>query len=363
MIENVVKEELIKNQVLDIYSNKFSNIIFDEFKSEKSIPLQVDTSNRYGYLMLEIGDTQNFEVYQNDILLVQAESSVQKFLPILFQKNDILTLKGDAVSVKLILYGAEFLQVEFPYIIPNLNYLIKDRGEYQLLQYENIDNLKANECDLLLSYSQLYHSQIYKIDDELIHGNLYQNENVYFCNSKNNYTDKILITSSLKSAIIVPNISNNSVIFVYVRDSVIYYKELKDDTLSEETEINFLIKKVPKKLLPCMIEEFGLEIFGIEWDDNTISLIDVNNYDFKILYTTKSQNSQIYQNENIIVLISANGYKISINKYEIDTSTSVKTIQKTFTKTINNVIHCLKIDDDYLFQSIDARFVKNESEL
>ena len=204
MIENIIKEELLKNKVLNNYSYKISDLELKKFSGIKDYEIHVKDKLCNGYIIIEVNTTSNFKVYYGDVLIFNTNTNRNSSISILFSKNKKLLLVGDCDSVKISIFGGNIQNPVQNYLIPKLNKFIEFNGTDNIMSFGSIDDLKIYNFTRDYNFSDLLCAQVVKLNGNDILACLYFDGMLKLCTGLDNYAtttivSEDIITSAIKN--------------------------------------------------------------------------------------------------------------------------------------------------------------------
>ncbi len=277
MIENIVKDELSKNSVMDIYSVKFSTLYFQNFSGEYSCSLFTNLQISCGYIFVSCFDCDNLIIMLNNVVIMsKVNQNVSQLIPIFIEKNSCMTIKGSCSNLSINMYGARFEYLHRDYLVPATNQLVRFDGNYKVFLIGQLGDIVTNNITFVRQFDNLLDYQAFKFGSNVYSGALYKlDNNVYFTHSINNYAINILITSDAISAKMMTNVSSNCLEIMYVKDNKLFYKTLTSEmVLSAESEIEMNALNKINCLIDIEYNEFS-RYFGLKHDDESIGIFQL----------------------------------------------------------------------------------------
>lgn len=338
-----------KYMLLDNESNKLAQICLDKIQNQKVVELITKSYASYGFVYLSVIDAQDLKLYYNDQVIATFDGSQNAFIPIVFEKNSQISIKGNCGKIKLVISGAGIKNMSKQYLLPSKNYIVKDNGNMCVYEYLSADDIVSGNLEAVKQIGNCMDVQLFSLNGcEYLICIANKNDSVYLYGINNNYTDDILIGADITDAKIVA-CNNDKLLVAYISDDKLFYKSFDNELnqFGESVEIVLTKNIVPK--------HFG----QIQYDDsNTMGFLDVHYSDYScrlFVYrgsefveklTKKANFSKVIIGANNVVFLGMDGFEIEYSKYLLSSSTSDLT-QDGNIENIYNVNDILKVGDKY----------------
>lgn len=346
MIDSVFRENLIKYNVLDNTSNKFDIIQVSQLDGEVSIRSDVPNSV-FGYIVVTIENCQSIKVYYDNVLILDSVDSVEKMIPLVFYKNGILRISGKCGNITLKSIGAKLNFDNKNKILPDLNKVVLGNGKLRIATFNDFNGYKNQVFFDIENLDNTLFVQSVSILNQNYIGKIIKDQEVYFCTSMDNYANKIFI-NDIVDDIVFLEISDNNYVFIYSCNGELFLKV--DDGLT--SNISLPENKKPVKIISSQINDFGLNVFGLEYGDGSIDLMILDDLKIHKLLTIKGDKVKFIVDKNVMYIVSVLNYKLTISKYLIDTSKDIKNMLKLqYSKYKNNVFDCDILDNKLIYYS------------
>ena len=264
MLGDTFKEELKKNNVLFNKSNKFGKLFFKSFSGEKSIKLYGAEYLSYGYIYAEVENANALKIYYKDILISCLSNNKSVIIPLAFENGSTLSISGEGVNLKILIFGSKCRNYLKNYLLPKLNIMVNDCGVSKLLKYNSKTDIINNDYNEIKTFDNLYSAQSYMENDITYCGCLYKNTNVYFCTSKDNYATNILIENDITDGVIIPTNMNTNIV-AYIKDGEIYYNLIENNVLKNAVKIERSQNVRPISFVLMEVNSFQNIMFGVVW--------------------------------------------------------------------------------------------------
>ena len=304
---NDFSETINKYRILDNQSNKLSKIFFDKIVSDVRINLETKNYVKYGYIFVSVKNPNNIKIYYNDFLIAKINSSSDIVIPCAFEENSYLKIFGTSDEFNLALYGANIINENKIRIYPTKNYIAKNRGKIVVLSYASKEDILDNNLTEVLNIENCIDFQCVKIlQNEYCAYLIIENDTLYLYTEIDNYTNKIEITSGVKTAKILSDSWHSKFAVVYIKDNYVYFKTLSEDLMvSSEGILSFSNNYVPKSFSQIEILNYnGPSILGVNLFGDSMELFYFNGFNFIPVLTKSCQNSKIFINQNNIEIFA-----------------------------------------------------------
>lgn len=354
MIENIFREQCKKNRILDNYSNKLDCFVVSNFDGVAEIGLDV-LEDSYGMIMVNIqGVDGAFKLKLNNILLLSISSDIETILPINFKKNDVLEISGKCKRINLKLYSVKFKFLPNSLILPQNHLIINSIGNSDVYSYESIQDVSNNN----LTYVERNDDgtifvQTFVQDGVVGVGKIIKGENVYFCNSINNYADNIPIVDECDSIIFLQDYDNECLYFVYIENGKLYYRQYIESALQEEYEIPTKLHSIPISLTGAQTYVNNSKCFAVNYDNGSIGVYYAKyNANFQKIAEYKGKSAKLIQQETELYVVVQNNYNASVYNYILDEdkdNTNMLTLSHKM--SYDNIIDCTLIEDQLILLS------------
>lgn len=314
-MEQLIKNELQKNNVKDNYSGKFDKITFSHFSGEKKIRLNTKLNGIYGYICVSLDAPLDFKIGVNGVIIYKATDKDSTIIPIRFFVGDYIEIYGQCDNLKILISGAEFEYLEKDFVMYGAKKYVADCGgkkkiySFDKLKYGKEDFLLEEEIDALEILEFKYNGLNYfaKIIEE--------NTNVCLCTNMDNYSTKKIIDFEYDNLILVNGNDGNILGLVYNRGSSLYVRWVS-------TSLNIGSQSVIENVLDGI-----REIQNVRVDDSSVAFaITLNNgntvvyfYQNKFIkiFTTKSRKGKFCIVANKMYYIYRSGYGLAIKVYNL----------------------------------------------
>lgn len=320
MMEQIIKNELQKNNVRDNYSGKFDKITYTHFSGEKKIKLNTKLNGIYGYICVSVDNASDFKIGVNGVIIYKADSKDSTIIPIRFFMGDYVELFGQCDNLKILISGAEFEYFEKDFVMcGGAKYIADCGGTKRIYSFDKLKNGRDDysleseiECLEILDFKYNNLNHIATIIEE--------NRNAYLCTNIDNYSMKKMIDFDYDNLILINGIGDNILGLLYNLDNSLCVRWV--DSSLNLSSVN-VIENVA----------YGItDIINVRVDDGSITFaITLNNgnvvlyfYDTKFLkiFTTKSRKGKFCIVDKKIYYIYHNGYGVAVKVYAFNSDNS-----------------------------------------
>lgn len=355
------------NEVLTNRSNKLSRVSFEKIESEMSLKLQTNEKINFGYLLFDVKNPVGFEVYYDDNLILKINTGCQKVVPLMFGDDSELKFKGTCGELEISVYGA-ILKYDYGInLLPLKNCIVKKSDKTNVYSYTSALDIVNNNLTSVLEFDQTFLDiQVVKLGGVLNFVYLLKNDNgVYLYSQSNNYASPILISATAKMATIVPNDSGEGFIVVLSHGADIKYVTVYSDlTISQVYSFSLSTPSTINSFCKLEVLQFGRRVFGVNLDDNTMTLCCFANGKLNELTTKNSVKSRIIVDGNIVKIVVLDGYLISTYKYEMNYNNAKISFEMVCApKNIWNISDILELDVGYLYYSQNLCYLVSENDV
>lgn len=348
MMSTSFKEQIKKNDLLDVYSNIMDIMHFHILDGEKEITVNVA---RESYCLLYIkcrAITSQIDLMLNGISITTIKNSSDICIPLRLKYGDKISINGSANGVFIGLTGGRFVRKVRDRILPlNGQYVTfgKNAILYNISTLDDIfsDSLSAGEI-----YENCYYIQTYTDNGMYYLGKVYFDNGVYFSVSMDNYANKYKILDDVPEDIIfIQDVSAGNIQFLYILDGYVYSKTYDSDmSLLLEGRLLSAQGKVARCLVASESCVDSPKIYAIVYDDsidimylknyaNVQKIAEISGKYIKIIEENKSARFLIYKDYNMEHIC------VDINSQE----TAGNIVSISSIETIDNVIDGYIFDD------------------
>ena len=346
-----IEKLLIKNRVLDNEANKISKVHFDKHAGESLLKISTGGYRNYGFIYIDVSTNEKIEFYYKNILIFSTSQSMQKMISCLFESDAYIKINGFSQTLTLHIYGAEPIIDNKVRLVPILKKIVKNEGsKYVSYTYSSIEDIENNDLAIDMEMHYLKDVQTFQIDHVNYLGYLYFEENLYFNSSVDNYANNIIITNKCSDACIVPDVVNNSVYILYIKDNVLCYKMINSDyVLSEEITIKNTFNDQIVSFAYVTISNYSMPIFAINFANHKMALMIIENNEFKCRLIKKANNIQIFLDNDRLCIFAYENNLVEISEYQIiNNESDIAIVSISKSKQIYNVDTAFKIENKYL---------------
>ncbi|MBE5738285.1 MAG: hypothetical protein E7354_00920 [Clostridiales bacterium] len=324
MIESIVKNELKKNLVKDNYSNKCDKVVFKNHVGISELKLKVSANGSYGYLYVEVFNTQDFSVSINGIECVCFNSGSSGLYPIRFKYGDVLTLNGNCDRLMLYVIGAEFdVIVKDKFLLISNKYIECCGGCKRIYSCDEVnfnDYVFEYEEDLVDIFEIEFNNSIYLVK-------IKNDDGVYLCIDKDNYTKQIMLNFDYDDMIITSSMGDGLLEIVYLYRGKVYKCALSDEfILGEPVAIENIVDIVSS--LSAVSSDLGYSAFVCKMANGNNVIYVGDNGMYTELFSTKSKICDFCIIGNFLYCVYQDAYDFVIKKYNFSLGNhSVKLVQ------------------------------------
>lgn len=317
-MEQIIKNELQKNNVKDNYSGKFDKITFNHFSGEKRIKLNTKLNGIYGYICVSVDNANDFVIGVNGVTLYKANGKDSTIIPIRFFMDDYIEIWGQCDNLKILISGAEFEYFEKDLVMYGTNKYVADCGGVrQLYSFDTLKDDRSSytleeefECLEIMEFRYNNLNYIAKLIEE--------NDGVYLCTNMDNYTNKKLIDFDYDNLVLVNGNSNSVIGLIYNQGVNLYVKWVDSNLNIGSSNLIESIADGIREIRNIRVDNNSIAFATILGNGNTVVYF-YNNKFLKIL-TTKSRKGKFCIVGGKLYFIYQSGYGVSIKVYMLNSS-------------------------------------------
>lgn len=312
MMSTSFKEQIKKNDLLDVYSNIMDIVYLNILDGEKEISVNV-AKDSYCLLYIKCGAiTSKMDFMLNGISITTIKNSGDTCIPLKLKYGDKISIDGSANGVFIGLTGGKFIRKMQDRILPlNGQYVTfgKNATLYNISALSDIFSDSLSSGDM---YENCYFIQTYINNNMHYVGKVHFDNGVYFSTSMDNYAIKYKILDDVPEDIIfLQDVSAGNMQFLYILDGYVYSKTYDSDiTLLLEGRLLSAQGKVARCLVASESYVASPKIYAIVYDDsidimylknyaNTQKIAELSGKYIKIIEESESARYLIYKDYNI----------------------------------------------------------------
>jgi len=352
MIEKEIKKELLKNIDLQNSINKASKCMFNKVIDGFSVDCSIGIRSTYAILELEVCEASDLRVYFDNMLIAVFNGNGYKKVPLLIDRVGKIHATGGCKSIQLIFTGATFLNVKKEYLIPRSSCMVLQSGDYmQIATYNNFSEIVDNNLIVLNAFKNAMCIQSIIVDGVYQIGVLISDNGVYYCNSLDNYANKVKICDYAKDAVIL--CYDGTIYVVYINNGL-KYKTIVAGVLSEENQINIKNDRKPSGFGCIEILSHNICAFAIKWENGDNAVFVLGDGVFTQKLAIKWDYCKLVQVDDCLMIASIYDYYVKVSKFDLN---NFEMIENKVFKNCDNVLFD---NDGVLLSNMGNYTIKNE---
>lgn len=344
------KEQIKRNDLLDVYSNIMDTVYLRLLDSVKSLPFNT-SKEAYCLLTINIGNIDSgVSVYINSQLIANFSMVGVQIIPIKIKPSDILKVSGSGSNIVIMLQGARFKHCTHSRLLPKNNKLVTYGENVSVYGVTSVDDLMSNTYQDTNDFGKVKFVQTYIENSEIYMGKIQINNGVYFSTSMDNYTltSKILDIEP-DDIIYLQDVSSEMLVFIYIVAGRVYSKRYSNSMVLDMAEQEIKICNGKNAVSLIASESYGesQKFWAILYDDNTIDVMFKRNYaNVQKVAELIGNNLRIIEKSNRVALILKKDYSFDyyLNSYDSNESGS-NVLSCLSGETIENIADCMQYNN------------------
>lgn len=341
MTSNSFREQVRRNNLLDVYSNIVDSVYIEKLKDTHIIETCL-TCTSYCIVSIKLSVVNSEISFKiNNQLLMKINDNSDRSIHIRLKKGDKIVLTGDGDGILIQISGAKFKHSIVSKKMPQVNkkIIFNSSANVYSLADESFSGDITYDGDINCIFAQTY-----KSGDDYYIGALRLNNGLYFCSSVDNYAKQTVLDNStnISNAIFVRR-SSGDMNVVFLDSGGVQVKSF-DSSLSSIGQISIVTmsSRLPLVLVASETYIDSPRIFAVISEGEYIDVFRCENYaNIQKIAEFRGKNIKIIEKSNKVIFLVFKDYMVEYIDCTVDyTNQNSNVLEMVTRETIDNIVDC-----------------------